>query len=293
MAGRHPQPRHPPLLRSLTEKALPPDNSDHYRGPAARWYDAVYGWRIEDIPFYRRLAEEWAGPAGAVLELGAGSGRITLPLARAGFHVTAVDSSPDMVEILERRLAAEPEAARRLVEPVRQDIRRLHLDRLYRLVCLPFNTLLMLSQPHDRHQALNHVREHLAPSGAFAFEVFTPDPERLRPSDGWEVDLEHEIDDPREGRLRVRREVERDVDLGRQLLNTRFRCRVARTVDDAELASWGEEMSVAYIFPRELDLLLERQGFRVKARYGGPDMRPYEPRPGDVQPQYVVAQLLP
>jgi anti-sigma factor RsiW len=50
-----------------------------------------------------------------------------------------------MVEILERRLAAEPAAARRLVEPVRQDIRRLHLDRLYRLVCLPFNTLLMLS----------------------------------------------------------------------------------------------------------------------------------------------------
>ncbi len=293
MAGRHPQPRHPPLLRSLTEQALPPDNSESYRGPAARWYDAVYGWRIEDIPFYQRLAEEWAGPAGAVLELGAGSGRITLPLARAGFHVTAVDSSPDMVEILERRLAAEPAAARRLVEPVRQDIRRLHLDRLYRLVCLPFNTLLMLSQPHDRQQALDHVREHLAPSGAFAFEVFTPDPERLRRSEGWEVDLDHEIDDPGEGRLRVRREIERDVDMGRQLLVTRFRCRVARAADDHELANWQEEMSLAYIFPRELDLLLERQGLRVGARYGGPDMRPYEPGPGDVQPQYVVAQLVP
>ena len=291
MAGRHPQPRHPPLLRSLTEDRLPPDNVAHFSGPAARWYDAVYNWRAEDIAFYEGLAEEWAGPGGAVLELGAGSGRITLPLARAGFNVTAVDSSLEMVELLTRRLAGESDDVRRRVDTVHQDIRRLRLDRLYRFVCLPFNTLLMLTQPHDRQQALDAVREHLAPSGAFAFEVFTPDPARLRPSDDWEIDMEHEVTGlDGEGRLHVRRDILRRVDVGRQLMHNRFRYRISAAEDDRELAAWEEEMTLAIIFPRELDLALERQGFRVQARYGGADRRAYEPTPDDIQPQYVVAQ---
>nr|MDQ6919836.1 hypothetical protein [Candidatus Dormibacteraeota bacterium] len=158
----------------------------------------------------------------------------------------------------------------------------------------PFNTLLMLAEPHDRHQALDLVREHLAPSGAFAFEVFTPDPAMLRSSDDWEIDIEHEIDDPDgEGRLHVRRDIRRHIDLGRQLNHIRFRHRVTSATDGGELAAWEDEMTLAFIFPRELDLLLERQGFQVKARYGGPAMEPYDPTPENVQPQYVVAQLTP
>lgn len=265
-----------------------------FSGPAARWYDAVYNWRIEDLPFYQAMAERWAGPGGGVLELGAGSGRVTLPLARAGFQVTAVDSSPDMLEVLRRRLGAEPAEVRGRVDVVHQDIRRLRLERLYRFICLPFNTFLMLTEPHDRQQALDAVREHLAPSGAFALEAFTPDPQRLRSSLDWEVDIEHEVEDPDgEGRLHIRRDIIRQVDIGGQLMHNRFRHRVTSAADGRELAAWEDQMSLAIVFPRELDLVLERQGFRVLARYGGPDMRPYAPTEADIQPQYVVAQPAP
>jgi hypothetical protein len=204
-----------------------------------------------------------------------------------------------MLDTLRRRLTKEPDAVRRRVELVRQDMRRLQLDRLFRMVCLPFNTLLMLAQPHDRYEALAGVREHLAPSGAFAFDVFTPDPARLTSASEWEIDLEHEANDPEAGRVRVRRDILRHVDQGRQLMRSRFRYRITRVgaagevAGDGELASWEEEMEIAYIFPRELELLLERQGFRMWTRHGGPDGRAYDPTAEDVQPQYVVARLQP
>jgi hypothetical protein len=67
---------------------------------------------------------------------------------------------------------------------------------------------------------------------------------------------------------------------------------VSSASDGRELAVWEDEMTLAVVHPRELELLLERQGLRLESRYGGPDLRPYEPTEADIQPQYVVAQLI-
>jgi len=212
VAGRHTQPSHPPLLRSLNQEALPADGSRYYEGEAARWYSTVYAWKNDDIPFYLAQAERWAGPGGAVLELACGNGRVALPMARAGYRVAAVDTSEAMLEQLAQRLSEEPEPVRERVQPLRQDMRRLKLDRLFRFIYLPFNTMLVLLQPHDRQAMLDRVREHLAPSGAFAFDIFTPDPARLV-DDDWSTDLEVEADDPGgDGRVHVRRDCRRKMD---------------------------------------------------------------------------------
>jgi hypothetical protein len=59
------------------------------------------------------------------------------------------------------------------------------------------------------------------------------------------------------------------------------------------VAAWEDELDIAYMFPREVELLLERQGFRARSRHGGPDGEDYEPTLDDMQPMYVVAQLVP
>ncbi|HEV3231386.1 MAG TPA: class I SAM-dependent methyltransferase [Candidatus Dormibacteraeota bacterium] len=259
--------------------------------PAARWYGVENARRTEDIPFYLAAAERWAGPGGAVLEIAAGEGRVSLPLARAGFRVTAADSSPAMRERLAARLAREPEEVRRRVEIVAADVRKLALDRLWRFVCLPFNSLLLLNQPHERQRALERIREHLAPSGALAFDVFTPDPRRLVDQPDFEVELDHEAEDEEAGTVRVTRLHRRGIDLGRQLLRVDWRHRVSR--DGVTLAEWEDGLDLALIFPGELALLLERQGFRLEARHGGPDGRPYAPTLEDVQPMYVIAKIAP
>jgi SAM-dependent methyltransferase len=290
VAGRHPQPRHPPVFGSLSQ--VPADNSQHYQGGAARWYGAVYAWKTDDIAFYQAQAERWAGPGGAALELACGSGRVALPLARAGHRITAIDSSKAMLEDLGQRLESEPAPVRDRVEPIQQDIRRFKLDRLFRFIYLPFNTMLLLAQAHERQAMLERVREHLAPSGAFAFDIFTPDPAQLHDIEEWSVDIEVEAEDPGgEGSVHVLRELRRSVDLGRQLLHLQFRNRVSR--GETTLATWEDELDLAYIFPRELELLLEREGFRIRDRFGAADGSTYAPSPGNVQPQFVVAQLVP
>ena len=291
MAGRHPQPGDPALLRGLTESATPRDNARHYGAEAARWYDAVNSWRTQDIPFYVREAEAWAGAGGAVLELAAGQGRVALPLARAGFRVTALESAPAMINELRRRVSAEDPVVGERLEVVDGDMRRFNLDRLYRFIYLPFNTLLMLNQPHERQKMLERVREHLAPSGAFAFDIFTPDPRMLLDQPAWVMQLDFEHQDPEFGAVRVQREVRSAHDYGRQLKRMWFRNRIL--AGDREVAAWEDDFDLAYMFPRELELLLERQGFRVRTRHGGPAGEPYAPTPDDMQPMYVVAQLVP
>jgi SAM-dependent methyltransferase len=292
VADRHSQPSHPPLLGRLTPDSLPADGSRYYEGDSARWYSAVYAWKTDDIPFYLAQAERWAGPGGAVLELACGDGRVALPLARAGYRVAAVDSSEAMLAQLRHRLDEEPQAVRERVDPRRQDIRHLKLDRLFRFIYLPFNTMLVLLQPHERQAMLDGVREHLAPSGAFAFDIFSPDPARLVDDQDWSVEVEVEADDPGgQGRVHVRRDCRRRMDYGHQTMHLQFRHLITR--DGSELASWEDELELAYIFPRELELILERQGMRIEHRYGGAQGEPYEPVPGNLQQQFVVAKLVP
>jgi SAM-dependent methyltransferase len=285
VAGGHAEPRHPPLLGSLTDEVTPPDNALHYGDESARWYDAVNSWRTEDIPFYVREAKTWAGPGGAVMELAAGTGRVALRMARAGFRVTALESAPGMVAQLERNLKREAGGVRDRVEVVTGDMRRFDLDRLYRFIYLPFNTMLMLTQPHERQKMLERVREHLAPSGAFAFDIFTPDPARLVDPEGWVTDLEFQADDPEHGTVHVLRERRSHTELGRQTRLT--------TSEGEAVGGWEDELEIAMIYPRELELLLERQGFRIRTRHGGPDREEYAPDLSNVQPMYVVAQLVP
>jgi SAM-dependent methyltransferase len=292
VARRHPQSGDPPLLGRLTEDLFPADNSARYQGGAARWYDAVYAWKTDDLAFYQAQAERWAGPGGAILELACGTGRVTLALARAGFRVTALDSAAEMLEALTAKLDREPEEVRRQVDVQASDMRSFELERLFRFICLPFNSMLLLVRPQERQAMLDRVREHLAPSGAFAFEIFTPDPARLVAHEGWDIDVDVEADDPGgEGKVHVLRQNRRTFDYAAQVTHLEFRTRVSR--GEIELASWEDGFDIAYVFPRELELMLERQGFRITDRFGGPLGEPYAPAPGNIQPQFVVAQLVP
>src|SRR5580658_2226641 len=83
--------------------AVDTGSREHYSDAAL--YDYEYRRRRADVTFYRELARRRLTAGAAILELGAGSGRVTIPLARDGFHVTAVDRSPEMLARLRARVA--------------------------------------------------------------------------------------------------------------------------------------------------------------------------------------------
>ena len=135
----------------------------------AELYDLQYATYRDDIGYYLRLADDMGSP---VLELGAGTGRVTAALARAGHAVVAVDAAATMLERAASRLAEAGLAGS--VELVNADMRTLDRGRTYPLVIAPFNTLMHLYTLADQDAALARVRAHLEPGGVFAFDLYVP-----------------------------------------------------------------------------------------------------------------------
>ena len=86
-----------PEVKTLKDDAPVPD--DPY-APVASVYDLSYGDFLDDVDFYDNLAQV---NGSAVLELGAGTGRVAVPLAQAGYDVVGIDESPSMIAIARRR----------------------------------------------------------------------------------------------------------------------------------------------------------------------------------------------
>ena len=138
----------------------------------APWYDLDFGPLTDDIEMLRELA----APPQRVLELGAGSGRIAVPMAINGFHVTAVDSSEDMLAIGERRMNQAG------VSIVRGDMRCLNLTQQFDLVLFGLSTFQHLLRRQDQLAALTVARRHLAPAGRLLIDWTAPRPDDIEPS---------------------------------------------------------------------------------------------------------------
>lgn len=140
-------------------------------GEFADFYDVYVGERLDDLPFYLESAKSARTP---VLEIGAGSGRLTIPLARGGVSLVAVDISPAMLAILKSRLEREPDAVQRRVEIVEADARRFDLARQFDLLVVPFYTFNYFLTREDQTSALRRFAAHLTERGRALIDVFIP-----------------------------------------------------------------------------------------------------------------------
>ncbi len=126
-----------------------------------RWHDLECGGYDVDLPLWRELA---GGAGGPVLDVGAGTGRSTLDLARRGIDVTALDLEAELIEELARRAGAEGLAVPTLVA----DARRFTSPRRFAAILVPMQTIQLLGGAEGRAPFLRAVQKHLLPGGVFA-----------------------------------------------------------------------------------------------------------------------------
>lgn len=164
----------------------------------ARLYDLDLSEDPGDLDLLIALA---ARAGGRVLELASGSGRLTVPLARAGHDVTGVDL--DRAMLARARLAADSAGATvaSRVRLVRDDARTVRLDDAggYALAVIPLNSIFLMGSRKDQAAAVATLAAHLAPGGLAMVDAWLPDAEDLARYDG-RVVLEWTREDPATGR---------------------------------------------------------------------------------------------
>ncbi len=138
-------------------------------------YDALaqlYQWQYanyrDDIDFYARLAHKLG--VTRVLEIGAGSGRVSVALARRGFGVVALEPSQRMLEFGRAYAASEGVT----VDFQAGDVRHFDLNERFDLIIAPFNMLMHLYTLGDQDDALERITAHLNDGGSFAFDLYQP-----------------------------------------------------------------------------------------------------------------------
>jgi len=203
---------------------------------------------VEDVDFY---VEEALVSGGPVVELAVGTGRIAVPIAKAGVRVIGVDESPAMLE--GARAYAERENVSPLVDLRLGDLRDPPVDERVPLATVPFRSLLHMPDEHQKLRALTAAASVLEPGGRFVFDVFAPSPEDIEETDGSWLEREPGIFERADWDLEARRLV---------------------------LSIRGGEQSARFalhwLSAPEWNALIEDAGLVAEAIFGWFDRRPYD-----------------
>ena len=244
------------------------------------WDDPIlYELEYADDPTFD--LEHWLGLAerrGArrVLELGCGTGRVSIPLARAGLDVTGLDYSASFLERAREHAAAEPDAVRGRLHWVQGDMRDFALEADADLVIVPYHSLQYLHTLRDQLACLGAARAALSPGGAFAFDVLMPRmdflAEALSRPPLVRLDADHAA--PELGAARVLRRYSDRYDPAGQTLHSTNMYEIHWA--DGRVEHRVADLDWHMYFPRELELLLATAGFTPVERRGGYAGEPWD-----------------
>lgn len=138
----------------------------------AEIYD-IYAVADYDVPFFVSEIRKVQGP---VLELMAGTGRVSVPLLEAGAKLTCVDAARGMLDVLSRKIAARGLDAELLCK----DVRTLDLPATFELAIVPFHSFMELVSEADQQAALEAVFRCLASGGRLICTLHNPAVRRLQ-----------------------------------------------------------------------------------------------------------------
>lgn len=203
-----------------------------------------------DLPDYVALAQRCGDP---VLELGCGTGRVLLALARGGCRVVGIERSADMLAILRTRLTELPEDAQARVELVEGDATTMALGRAFPLILLPASSIVVFAEFEERRRLLQAAAAHLAPGGTFVFDYVRFSPAGVASCDEQIVSMQI----PVEGAIATAYLGMKFSPDGTELLVNAY-CQVPRCEDQVEHHLEAKRLTL--IGDDELDYLLDESG---------------------------------
>ena len=230
-------------------------NSDYKVGDLiydADIYDGLNTF-LSDLPFYKKWLPE--NKDAKILELCCGTGRLTLPIAKAGYNICGVDYTLSMLE----QAKVKASEAGLEINFIEADIRTLNLQEKFDFIFIPFNSIHHLYRNEDLFNALNGVKNHLKKEGIFLLDCFNPD-------------LQYIVDEGNEQKVIAKY----TTDVGREvLIKQTMRYERATQINRIEWYYFingkfhsVQNMDMRLFFPQELDSYLEWAGFNTIHKFG-------------------------
>lgn len=232
-------------------------NFEKYADPEA--YDLEYQNYLKDVPFL----SEWADrQQGTIIDLGCGTGRVTIPLAELGHKLIGVDLHEGMLEQAKAKTADTPLA----VEWVLQDCTQLALTLKSPFIYMTGNSFQHFLTNESQNRLLQSVWNHLEPGGVFVFNTRFPVLDELARVD---ESIRTYTD------KRNRRVMETTIETYHALTQI-LHCSSTREILDGPDAGTSERDSISlrYVFPLEMERLLTATGFTILESYNSWDKTP-------------------
>jgi SAM-dependent methyltransferase len=230
----------------------------------ADYYDLDLGDYQEDVPLYDNLARRTEMP---VLELGAGTGRVAIPLTKSGLSVVGIDSSEAMLTVARRK------AGRRLrgsLQLALAEMTEFSFDVRFGLIFCALGGFLHLDSQEKQMQTLERARRHLAPGGLLALDL--PNPEAVE----WEPGCQGlflEWTRERQDGTMISKFASTEADRARQVQ------RVTHVYEEWHSAGSRRRLAtfeLRYVQRFEMELLLKEAGLKTEGVYGAYDLEPYD-----------------
>jgi SAM-dependent methyltransferase len=231
----------------------------------AALYDLFFFDYTDDLVMHEQFARRGDTPS---LEIGAGSGRLALHLARSGLDVVALDSSAAMLDRLRRSLDEDMRSRIRVVEA---DMREFSLGEHFDTIHCAVNTFQHLTSTEEQLACLSSVAAHLSPGGVFIAKVAAPS------TVDWSGDeslrLRSTRLDPASAETVMR------FDSTRAMANEQIVQRTYvydRVRVDGSVRRRIYEFPMRFTTPSELSLLLEKAGMRLLHLYGNFELSTFD-----------------
>ena len=233
------------MKKDLAQKTL-----DFHDDPEI--YDAINNFDY-DIKFWKR----WCQSAGkSVLELCCGTGRVGIPLIKAGFHYTGIDiSRPFLKSAKDKTCGLNGNYAFQY-----GDMRTFKLKKKFDSVLIPFNALAHLYSYKDVEACFQSVREHLRKNGLFIFNIFNPNPHYLVRDPRKRYRFTYEFFKTKSGKLFTLSE-NNLYDRSTQINHIKWYYKIKGHKKEVE-----KDLTMRMFYPEELLALLDYNGFEVVKR---------------------------
>ncbi len=218
----------------------------------ANIYDGM-NTNLTDLPFYKRWLPK--NKDARILELCCGTGRLTIPIAKAGYDISGIDN---MSSMLEQAKVKASEAGLK-IDFIEADMRTLDLPEKYDLIFIPFNSIHHLYENEDLFKALNVVKKHLKEGGLFLFDCFNPNIQFIVESEKEQKEIaNYTTNDGREVLIKERMIYENKTQMNR----IEWHYYINGVFDSIQ------NLDMRLFFPQELDAYLAWNGFTILHKFG-------------------------